>query len=81
MVTRRDLQGEHIARTGARGLMPGMLRRENPERGVRPMWLDEASADRDSEAQMPRRGETRSRGQARGRRRAEMLVKAGEEDP
>jgi hypothetical protein len=81
VATRRDLQGEHIARTGASGLVPGMLRRKNPERGVRPTWSGEASADRDSEAHLPRRGVTRSRGEAQGRRRAEMLVKAGDEDP
>lgn len=61
--------------------MPGSPEVQNPERDVRPPWLDKSSIDRNSEAQAGIARVTGVALQARGRRRVFRLAKVDESNP
>jgi hypothetical protein len=61
--------------------MPGSPEVQNPERDVRPPWLDKSSIDRNSEAQAGAARVAGAVSQARGRRRASRFAKIDDLNP
>lgn len=78
--TRVGSQGEHIARIGGSGLMPGVIAVQNPTRGVRPSGRASRPPIETQKRRYASLG-NRQRAQAHVRRQAEGFAKADDQGP